>query len=42
MLNNGPVIIVDDDIDDQEILKELFTELQIPNIVHFSVPVLRH
>jgi CheY-like chemotaxis protein len=35
MPKSGPIIIVEDDFDDQEILKEVFGELGIPNILHF-------
>jgi CheY-like chemotaxis protein len=35
MPTSGPIIIVEDDFDDQEILKEVFEELGIPNILHF-------
>jgi two-component SAPR family response regulator len=32
---SGPIIIVEDDMDDQEILREVFEELKIPNILRF-------
>lgn len=35
MPKNGPIIIIEDDFDDQELLKEIFSELRIPNIVQF-------
>jgi CheY-like chemotaxis protein len=35
MPKSGPIIIVEDDRDDQEVLKEVFEELQIPNMLHF-------
>ena len=35
MPKSGPIIIIEDDIDDQEILKEVIEELHIPNIVLF-------
>ena len=35
MDNNGPVIIIEDDVDDQEILKEIFEKLGYPNEVIF-------
>ena len=35
MPKSGPIIIVEDDRDDQEVLKEVFTELQVPNVLHF-------
>jgi CheY-like chemotaxis protein len=35
MPTSGPIIIVEDDRDDQEILKEVFHELKIPNVVRF-------
>ncbi|MCW3081752.1 response regulator [Segetibacter sp.] len=37
MNSNGPVIIIEDDADDQEILEEVFLKLNYPNeIVFFS------
>jgi CheY-like chemotaxis protein len=35
MPTSGPIIIVEDDHDDQELLKEVFTELKVPNILRF-------
>ena len=35
MPKTGPIIIVEDDYDDQELLKEVFTELKVPNILRF-------
>ncbi|MGZ3846451.1 MAG: response regulator [Flavisolibacter sp.] len=35
MPKRGPIIIVEDDHDDQEVLREVFEELQIPNILRF-------
>ena len=35
MPKNGPIIIIEDDADDQELLNEIITELKIPNIVKF-------
>lgn len=35
MNKNGPVIIIEDDADDQEILKEIFEKLAYPNEVIF-------
>jgi len=35
MDKNGPVIIIEDDVDDQEILKEIFGKLGYPNEVVF-------
>jgi len=35
MPKNGPIIVIEDDIDDQEILKEVFNDLQIPNVPRF-------
>lgn len=35
MPKSGPIIIVEDDVDDQELLKEVFQELEIPNILRF-------
>jgi CheY-like chemotaxis protein len=34
MNKTGPIIIIDDDTDDQELLRELFTELQLKNDFH--------
>jgi CheY-like chemotaxis protein len=35
MPKNGSIIIIEDDADDQELLKEIFKELQIPNLLKF-------
>lgn len=35
MSKNGPIIIIEDDADDQELLKEVFKELQVSNILKF-------
>jgi CheY-like chemotaxis protein len=35
MPKSGPIIIVDDDHDDQQLLKEAFEELKIPNSLRF-------
>src|SRR5687768_3477408 len=35
MNKNGPVVIIEDDADDQEILKEIFIKLDYPNEVLF-------
>jgi CheY-like chemotaxis protein len=35
MNKNGPIIIIEDDFDDQEILKEIFEKLNYPNEVIF-------
>jgi len=35
MPKSGPIIIIEDDKDDQELLNEIFIELKIPNIVRF-------
>ena len=35
MPKSGPIIIIEDDKDDQELLNEIFLELKIPNIVRF-------
>ena len=35
MPKNGPIIIVEDDSDDSELLKDLFEELKVPNILRF-------
>jgi two-component SAPR family response regulator len=34
MPKNGPIIIIEDDMDDQEMLREVFKELKLPNLVH--------
>lgn len=35
MPKSGPIIIVEDDHDDQEVLKEVFEELEVPNLLRF-------
>lgn len=35
MPKNGPIIIIEDDADDQELLTEIFMELEIPNLLRF-------
>ena len=35
MPKRGPILIIEDDLDDQDMLKEVFDELQIPNTLHF-------
>ncbi len=35
MNRNGPIIIIEDDEDDQELLNEVFKRLQYPNELHF-------
>jgi CheY-like chemotaxis protein len=35
MPQTGPIIIIEDDKDDQELLNEIFLELKIPNIIKF-------
>jgi len=35
MNHHGPIIIIEDDVDDQQILTEVFKELQYPNVLHF-------
>ena len=35
MLKSGPIIIVEDDWDDQQLLKESFDELRLPNLLRF-------
>lgn len=35
MDKTGPIIIIDDDLDDQDLLRELFTELNLKNEVQF-------
>jgi CheY-like chemotaxis protein len=35
MPKSGPIIIIEDDADDQELLKEVFRELQVPNLTRF-------
>lgn len=35
MPKSGPIIIIEDDFDDQELLKEVFQELKVPNLLRF-------
>ena len=35
MPKSGPIIIIEDDADDQELLKEVFRELQVSNLTRF-------
>lgn len=35
MLKNGPIIIVEDDKDDQELFEEVIAELNVPHIIRF-------
>lgn len=35
MPKSGPIIIVEDDVDDQELLKEIMDDLKVPNILRF-------
>ena len=35
MHKNGPIIIIEDDADDQELLKEIFNELHVSNLLRF-------
>lgn len=35
MLKNGPIIIIEDDADDRELLGEIFKELEVPNLLRF-------
>lgn len=35
MHKNGPIIIIEDDADDQELLNEIFKELNVPNLLKF-------
>ncbi len=35
MQKNSPIVIIEDDLDDQEILKEVFAELKITNALRF-------
>lgn len=37
MVKNGPVIIIEDDIDDQQFLKSVFKKLNYPNEVMFFI-----
>ena len=35
MPKSGPIVIIEDDRDDQELLQEVFQELKVPNIIRF-------
>jgi CheY-like chemotaxis protein len=35
MAKSGPIIIIEDDADDQELMSEIFKELQVPNLIRF-------
>ena len=35
MPKSGPIIIIEDDLDDQEMLKEVLEDLKVPNILRF-------
>lgn len=35
MFKKGPIIIIEDDVDDQDLMNEIFRELQVPNLVRF-------
>jgi len=35
MVKNGPILIIEDDVDDQELLSEVLKELEIPNVLKF-------
>jgi CheY-like chemotaxis protein len=35
MHKNGPIIIIEDDADDQELLNDILKELKVPNIIRF-------
>ena len=35
MPKSGPILIIEDDHDDQEVLREIFEEIKIPNIPRF-------
>lgn len=35
MPKTGPIIIIEDDLDDQELMKEVCQELRVPNILRF-------
>jgi hypothetical protein len=41
MNKNGPIIVIEDDEDDQEILLEIFNRLEYPNKIVFSWMVKR-
>lgn len=40
MAKNGPILVIEDDADDQELLSEVFKELQIPNLLRFFTSCL--
>lgn len=42
MNKGGPIIIIEDDQDDQEILTEIFQELEYKNEIIFSKKVKKH
>lgn len=35
MHKNGPIVIIEDDADDQEIMNEIFRDLRVPNLLKF-------
>ena len=35
MNKNGSIIVIEDDLDDQEIMREIFVDLGMPNILRF-------
>jgi CheY-like chemotaxis protein len=35
MNKNGPIVIIEDDVDDQELLQEIFNDLDYPNQISF-------
>ena len=35
--NLGPIIVIDDDPDDREVLKEIFEKIDYPNVVRYFV-----
>ncbi len=37
MKKNGPIIIIEDDLDDQEMLTDIFKELEIANELTFFI-----
>jgi CheY-like chemotaxis protein len=41
MSNNGPIIIIEDDTDDQELLNDIFKELHVTNLVKFFTSCLQ-
>jgi hypothetical protein len=42
MNKGGPIIIIEDDQDDQEILTEIFQELEYKNEIIFSKKMKKH